>query len=120
MYRRRRTCARRLARRRIRGRSAAPIGAHHFDDREQQHEAADARDVGVPRHRVMFFGGLFWPTPSTASRYPEAFAAASHDLDISSARQHRRAARSSLTMALAVHAGADWAQRQAAACASWS
>ena len=92
--------------------------AHHFDDAEQQREAVHARDVGVPRPGgACSSAACSRPTPSTATLYPEAFAAAQPPPRRGARqRQHRRPDRlSSLTMALAV-CGAQIGQ--APACCS--
>ena len=72
----------------------------------QQTRGVDARHVGVPRHR-----GPVLRRPvrrlhrSTARWYPEAFAAASHELDVALGTINTAVLiTSSLTMALAVHA----------------
>ncbi|MBK5292833.1 MAG: cytochrome c oxidase subunit 3 family protein [Acidobacteriia bacterium] len=60
----------------------APGLAHQFDDLDQQ---LDATTLGMwlfLAQEIMFFGGLFAAYAIYRSHYPEAFAAASHHLDI--------------------------------------
>jgi cytochrome c oxidase subunit III len=83
---------------------AAPL-AHHFDDLEQQHDAAHLGMWAFLVTEVMFFGGLFLGYTVYRYWYPEAFAAGSHHLDVGlGAINTAVLICSSLTMALAVHA----------------
>jgi cytochrome c oxidase subunit 3 len=89
-----------------------PALAHHFDDLEQQHEASALGMWVFLVTEVLFFGGLFLVYSIYRSWYPDAFAAASHELDITlGAINTAVLITSSLTMALAVHA-AQLGQRQ--------
>jgi cytochrome c oxidase subunit 3 len=82
-----------------------PALAHHFDNLEQQKEAATLGMWVFLVTEVLFFGGLFAAYSIYRSWYPEAFAAASHSLDITLGAVNTAALiTSSLTMALAVHA----------------
>ena len=69
-----------------------PALAHHFDDLEQQHEAATLGMWVFLRHRgAVLRRPVRSPTRSTARWYPDAFAAASHELDVAlGTHQHRR------------------------------
>src|SRR3954452_9617938 len=79
--------------------------AHHFDNLEQQAEATTLGMWVFLVTEVLFFGGLFMVYTVYRSWYPDAFAAASHSLDIPLAIINTAARMtSSLTMALAVHA----------------
>jgi cytochrome c oxidase subunit III len=82
-----------------------PALAHHFDDLAQQHEASTLGMWVFLVTEVLFFGGLFLVYSIYRSWYPDAFAAASHELDITlGAINTAVLITSSLTMALAVHA----------------
>jgi cytochrome c oxidase subunit 3 len=82
-----------------------PALAHHFDTLGQQHEAASLGMWVFLLTEILFFGGLFLVYTIYRSWYPEAFAAASHHLDIPlGAINTAVLIGSSLTMALAVHA----------------
>ena len=81
------------------------LPAHHFDDLEQQHAAAQLGMWVFLITEIMFFGGLFAAYTVYRSSYPEAFAAGSRRLDIGlGAFNTAVLIASSLTMALAVHA----------------
>src|SRR5262245_27094923 len=84
----------------------APVAlAHHFDDLGQQHDAATLGMWVFLVTEVLFFGGLFMVYCVYRSWYPEAFAAASHELDVVLGTVNTAVLiTSSLTMALAVHA----------------
>ena len=89
----------------VRHQSAVPRLAHHFDTLDQQTEATTLGMWVFLATEVLFFGGLF--TVYTVYRwwYPAAFAAASHELDITLGTINTAVLiTSSLTMALAVHA----------------
>jgi cytochrome c oxidase subunit III len=82
-----------------------PALAHHFDDLGQQHEAATLGMWLFLVTEVLFFGGLFLVYSIYRSWYAGAFAAASHELDITLGAVNTAVLiASSLTMALAVHA----------------
>ena len=79
--------------------------AHHFDNLEQQREATTLGMWVFLVTEVLFFGGLFMVYLVYRSWYPDAFAAASHELDITLGTINTAVLiTSSLTMALAVHA----------------
>ena len=83
----------------------SPALAHHFDDLGQQHEAATLGMWLFLVTEVLFFGGLFLVYLIYRRAYPDAFAAASHELDIRLGTINTAVLiASSLTMALAVHA----------------
>jgi cytochrome c oxidase subunit III len=82
-----------------------PALAHHFDDLEQQHEAATLGMWVFLVTEVLFFGGLFLVYSIYRSWYGGAFAAASRELDLTLGTINTAVLiASSLTMALAVHA----------------
>jgi cytochrome c oxidase subunit 3 len=82
-----------------------PALAHHFDNLAQQKEAATLGMWVFLATEVLFFGGLFAAYSIYRGWYPEAFAAASHTLDITLGTINTAVLiASSLTMALAVHA----------------
>src|SRR5262249_19075651 len=82
-----------------------PALAHHFDDLAQQKEAATLGMWVFLVTEVLFFGGLFMVYTVYRRWYPDAFAAASHELDIVLGTINTAVLiTSSLTMALAVHA----------------
>lgn len=77
--------------------------ASHFDDAEQQFEAAELGMWIFLVTEVMFFGGLFTGYAVYRYRDPEAFIAASHHLDMFWGTVNTAVLlTSSLTMALAV------------------
>jgi cytochrome c oxidase subunit 3 len=77
--------------------------AHHFEDLEQQHEAARLGMWAFLATEVMFFGGLFLGYAVYRNLYPEAFRLASHHLDVLlGATNTAILIGSSLTMALAI------------------
>jgi cytochrome c oxidase subunit 3 len=79
--------------------------AHHFDSLEQQRDATTLGMWVFLTTEVLFFGGLFMVYAVYRSWYPEAFAAASHSLDVVLGTVNTAVLiTSSLTMALAVHA----------------
>src|SRR5512144_1812167 len=79
--------------------------AHHFDSLEQQRDAGTLGMWVFLVTEVLFFGGLFTVYAVYRGWYPDAFAAASHELDITlGATNTAVLITSSLTMALAVHA----------------
>ena len=80
--------------------------AHHFDDLEQQHEAASLGMWAFLLTEVLFFGGLFGVYAVYRFMHPEAFAHASSALDVKMGAINTFVLiGSSLTMVLAVHAG---------------
>jgi len=82
-----------------------PALAHQFEDLGQQKEAATLGMWVFLVTEVLFFGGLFTTYSIYRHWYPEAFAAASHELDIVLGTINTAVLiTSSLTMALAVHA----------------
>ena len=82
-----------------------PALAHHFDSLEQQKEASTLGMWVFLVTEVLFFGGLFAAYCVYRNWYPDAFAAASHELDVTlGAINTAVLITSSLTMALGVHA----------------
>jgi cytochrome c oxidase subunit 3 len=82
-----------------------PALAHQFDDLQQQKEAATLGMWVFLVTEVLFFGGLFLTYSVYRSWYPEAFAAASHEMVVWAGTTNTVVLiTSSLTMALAVHA----------------
>jgi cytochrome c oxidase subunit 3 len=61
---------------------ARPGVAHHFDDVEQQHEANTLGMWVFLTTEVLFFGGVFLGYLVFRSLYPQAFAQASHHLNV--------------------------------------
>jgi cytochrome c oxidase subunit 3 len=87
------------------GQQHPPALAHHFNNLAQQTEASTLGMWVFLATEVLFFGGLFATYSVYRSWYPEAFAAASHELDIVLGGINTAVLiTSSLTMALAVHA----------------
>ena len=85
--------------------SADPRLAHHFDSLPEQNEAATLGMWVFLVTEVLFFGGIFTVYLIYRRWYPEAFAAASHELDVVLGTVNTVVLiTSSLTMALAVHA----------------
>jgi cytochrome c oxidase subunit III len=79
--------------------------AHHFDSLDQQRDAATLGMWVFLVTEVLFFGGLFATYSVYRNWYPDAFAAASHELDVTLGTINTAVLiTSSLTMALAVHA----------------
>jgi cytochrome c oxidase subunit 3 len=79
--------------------------AHHFDDAEQQKDASTLGMWLFLVTEIMFFGGVFTAYVAYRAAYAEAFAHASHHLDILLGGINTVVLiGSSLTMALAVHA----------------
>jgi cytochrome c oxidase subunit 3 len=82
-----------------------PALAHQFDSLGQQTEAATLGMWVFLVTEVLFFGGLFCTYAIYRAWYPQAFAAASHELDVTLGTINTAVLiTSSLTMALAVHA----------------
>jgi cytochrome c oxidase subunit 3 len=91
---------------------AHPALQHHFDNLDQQVEAATLGMWVFLITEVLFFGGLFLVYATYRHMYPEAFAAASHELDVPlGAINTAVLIGSSLTMALAVHAAQTGSRR---------
>jgi cytochrome c oxidase subunit III len=82
--------------------------AHHFEDLGQQHSSANLGMWTFLATEVMFFGGLFAGFAVYRFKDPTAFAAACRELDIWLGTINTAVLlTSSLTMALAVHAGQE-------------
>ena len=82
-----------------------PFLAHHFDTMGQQAGAAKLGMWLFLAQEILFFGGLFTAYMLYRWREPEAFAAGSHELDITLGLINTVILiGSSLTMALGVHA----------------
>jgi cytochrome c oxidase subunit 3 len=82
-----------------------PALAHQFDSLGQQKEVSTLGMWVFLATEVLFFGGLFATYAIYRAWYPEAFAAASHELDVALGTINTVVLiTSSLTMALAVHA----------------
>ena len=80
--------------------------AHHFEDMEQQKESATLGMWAFLVTEILFFGGLFCVYLVYRTRFPEAWAAGSHHLDVElGAINTTVLIFSSLTMAFAVRAG---------------
>jgi cytochrome c oxidase subunit 3 len=78
--------------------------AHHFESYEQQQKSASLGVWVFLVTEIMFFGGLFTAYILYRSKYPEAFIAGSHQLDIRLGTINTGVLIcSSLTMAMAVH-----------------
>ena len=83
-----------------------PALQHHFEDMDQQFEAAGLGMWVFLVTEIMFFGGLFMAYIVYRTWYPEAFAEGSRHLDITlGAVNTAILIASSLTMAMAVWAG---------------
>jgi len=90
-----------------------PALAHQFDDLEQQREASTLGMWVFLVTEVLFFGGMFAAYSLYRGWYPDAFAAASHELVVwAGAVNTTVLITSSLTMALAVHAAQTGERRQ--------
>lgn len=78
--------------------------AHHFENLAQQREAGTLGMWVFLVTEIMFFGGLFMVYMVYRNWYPDAFAAASHELDVTLGVINTLVLiTSSLTMALAVY-----------------
>jgi cytochrome c oxidase subunit 3 len=85
--------------------SHSPALLHHFDSVEQQKEASTLGMWLFLVTEIMFFGGMFTAYIVYRTLYPNAFAAASHELDITMGAINTAVLIcSSLSMALAVNA----------------
>lgn len=86
--------------------------AHHFDNLEQQAEATTLGMWVFLVTEVLFFGGLFLVYTVYRTWYPQAFAAASHELVVWAGTLNTAVLiTSSLTMALAVNAAQSGERR---------
>lgn len=86
--------------------SENPSCLHQFETPKQQYESATLGMWVFLITEVMFFGGLFLTYAIYRHNFPEAFAAASHHLDITLGCFNTVVLiGSSLTMVLAAHAG---------------
>jgi cytochrome c oxidase subunit 3 len=84
---------------------SSPYLAHHFDDMQQQSQAASLGMWIFLAQEIMFFGGLFCGYTVYRSKFPEAFSAGSFSLAIHWGLFNTVVLiGSSLTMALAVRA----------------
>ena len=82
-----------------------PALAHQFEDLDQQTEASTLGMWVFLVTEVLFFGGLFTVYLVYRNWYPQAFAVASHELDVVLGTVNTAVLiTSSLTMALSVHA----------------
>lgn len=78
--------------------------AHQFNDAEQQQEAATLGMWSFLITEILFFGGLILAYTIFRSKYPLAFAAGSHELDVALGGANTAILIfSSFTMAMAVH-----------------
>jgi cytochrome c oxidase subunit 3 len=85
-------------------RAPSPL-AHQFDDLGQQHDADEMGMWVFLSTEVLFFGGVLLTYTIYRTRYEEAFAAGSHELDLWLGTLNTAVLlTSSLTMALSVHA----------------
>jgi cytochrome c oxidase subunit III len=83
----------------------SPALAHQFDNIDQQREATTLGMWVFLVTEVLFFGGLFLVYCVYRSKYPEAFAAASHEMVVWAGTLNTAVLiTSSLTMVLAVYA----------------
>ena len=95
--------------------------AHHFDDIEQQTDAATLGMWLFLSTEVLFFGGMFAGYSLYRFWYPHAFEVGSHMLDIwLGAINTMVLLTSSLTMALAVHAAQSNDSRGTAKFLGWT
>jgi cytochrome c oxidase subunit 3 len=92
--------------------ATVPGLAHHFDNLDQQREATTLGMWVFLVTEVLFFGGALMVYTVYRTLYPEAFAAASHELDVTLGTINTAVLiTSSLTMAMAVHS-AQMGRRQ--------
>jgi cytochrome c oxidase subunit 3 len=90
-----------------------PALAHHFDSLAQQTEASTLGMWVFLVTEVLFFGGLFAAYSVYRGWYPDAFAAASHEMIVWAGTTNTAVLiTSSLTMALAVNAAQLGQRRQ--------
>ncbi len=86
--------------------ASASIVAHHFEDAEQQHEANTLGMWGFLATEVLFLGALFAAFYIYRASYADTFKVAAHHLYMSIGTINTVVLlTSSLTVALAVHAG---------------
>jgi cytochrome c oxidase subunit 3 len=89
-----------------------PALAHHFDNLEQQAEAASLGMWVFLLTEILFFGGAFLVYTVYRHMYHDAFVVASHSLDVALGTINTAVLiGSSLTMALAVHAAQTGSKR---------
>jgi cytochrome c oxidase subunit 3 len=101
--------------------AAATHVAHHFDDAEQQYDAASLGMWLFLATEVLFFGGLFAGYALYRFWYPEAFHIGSHHLDLVLGTINTGVLlASSLTMALAVRAAQTNDNPSAARFLGWT
>jgi cytochrome c oxidase subunit 3 len=85
-------------------RAPSPL-AHQFDDLDQQHDADEMGMWVFLSTEILFFGGVLLAYTVYRTRYEEAFAAGSHELDLWLGTLNTAVLlTSSLTMALSVRA----------------
>jgi cytochrome c oxidase subunit 3 len=90
-----------------------PALAHHFDNLAQQQEAASLGMWVFLLTEILFFGGMFLVYTIYRAWYADAFASASHHLDIPLGTTNTAVLiGSSLTMAMAVHAAQTNSRRR--------
>jgi cytochrome c oxidase subunit 3 len=91
---------------------AGSVVAHHFDNAEQQHDAASIGMWTFLATEVLFFGGMFLGYSVYRYRFPEAFALASNHMDIMLGTINTAILiGSSLTVVMSVHAAQHDRQR---------
>jgi len=89
-----------------------PALAHHFDNLDQQAEAASLGMWVFLLTEILFFGGAFLVYTVYRHAYHDAFVVASHELDVTLGTINTAVLiASSLTMALAVHAAQTGSKR---------
>jgi len=92
--------------------SHSPALLHHFDTAEQQKNASTLGMWLFLVTEIMFFGGLFTAYIVYRSLHPEAFMAASHELDLAMGAINTAVLLcSSLTMVLAVDAASKGSRK---------
>lgn len=97
----------------------SPVLAHHFEDLDQQHNAATLGMWLFLATEVMFFGGLFTAYIVYRSLHPLAFAEVSRELDIVLGTVNTAVLIcSSLTMALAVYSAQTGRRQMLIGCLS--
>src|SRR4029077_8888069 len=90
-----------------------PALVHHFEDLDNQKDAATLGMWVFLLTEIMFFGGLFLPSATCRNLHYAAFAHASHHLDLTLGTINTAVLiGSSLTMAMAVHASALGRRKQ--------
>jgi len=97
--------------------TSSVIVARQFDDSDQQRQAADLGIWVFLASEILFFGALFLAYTVTRLHYPEAFAIASRQTDVTLGSINTGVLlTSSLTMALAVRATKLGVRRAAIVC----